>query len=64
MQAHPQTGLIEGLVVHQDSTSTSPGKSAYVQWQNSLFTPEDCALHRFVECPLAHPTSMHRVDNG
>jgi glycosyltransferase involved in cell wall biosynthesis len=60
MQTHPHAGLIGGLVVHQDSTSTSPGRAAYVQWQNSLITPDECALHRFVECPLAHPTFMFR----
>ena len=56
MQANPQVGLAGGLVVHQNGVRPSPGRTAYVNWQNSLIGPQECALHRFVECPLAHPT--------
>ena len=62
LRCKPQVGLVGGLVVHRDGLGSSPGRAAYVQWQNSLVTPRDCAIHRFVECPLAHPTFMFRRD--
>ncbi|MFO7803986.1 MAG: glycosyltransferase, partial [Desulfovermiculus sp.] len=58
--AHPQLGLVGGQVVLSRDSESNPGRAAYVQWLNNLISPEDCALHRFVECPLAHPTFMFR----
>lgn len=58
LEAHPQVGLVGGQVIHQDGPEPSPGRAAYVQWHNRLITPEQCTVHRFVECPLAHPTFM------
>ena len=60
LQISPHIGLTGGLVHHQDGPEASPGRAAYVQWHNSLTFAQDCALHRFVECPLAHPTFMFR----
>ncbi|MBS3779761.1 MAG: glycosyltransferase [Desulfovermiculus sp.] len=62
LENHPHVGLVGGLVVHRDGPGSSPGRAAYVQWINSLITPRGCAIHRFVECPLAHPTFMFRRD--
>lgn len=58
LQTHPRVGLAGGLVIHLDGQEPSPGRAAYVQWHNSLITPEQCAVHRFVECPIAHPSFM------
>ena len=60
LQISPHIGLVGGHVVHEDGPAASPGRTAYVQWHNSLTSVQDCALHRFVECPLAHPTFMFR----
>ena len=36
------------------------GYALHVDWLNSLVTPEQIALNRFVESPLAHPSVMFR----
>ncbi len=36
------------------------GARRYEAWLNGLDTPEELAVARFVECPLAHPTWMMR----
>jgi len=38
----------------------SEGFSIFVNWQNSITTPEEHSLYRFIESPIAHPTVMFR----
>lgn len=38
------------------------GYDYYVQWQNSIISPEEHFLSRFIESPLAHPSVMFRKE--
>lgn len=38
----------------------STGYSLFVDWQNSIITPDEHAISRFIESPLAHPSVMFR----
>jgi glycosyltransferase involved in cell wall biosynthesis len=40
--------------------AVGPGLRRYVDWQNSLVTPEDHAREIFIESPLCHPSVMLR----
>jgi hypothetical protein len=39
---------------------THAGYALHVDWTNSLTTPEEIGLNRFVESPFAHPSVMFR----
>ncbi len=54
---NPELGVISGLVKHG---GTPGGFANYVQWLNTLVRPEDIAIHRFIESPVAHPSVMFR----
>ncbi|RCK78200.1 MAG: Glycosyl transferase, group 2 family protein [Candidatus Ozemobacter sibiricus] len=41
-------------------TPPGVGFARYVDWMNSLLTPDDIERERFVESPLAHPSVMFR----
>lgn len=45
-----------------DDGELGGGMHHYVQWQNSLLTPEDHRRELFVESPLCHPSLMIRRD--
>jgi len=38
------------------------GMRSYIEWQNSLLTPEEIARDRFIESPVLHPTVTLRTD--
>ena len=57
---HPQLGVVSCRVRHGGDPTVQAGYAAHVAWINSLLTPEDIALRRFVESPLAHPSVMFR----
>lgn len=38
------------------------GMRAYLEWQNSLVTPEEIARDRFIESPVLHPSVTVRTD--
>jgi glycosyltransferase involved in cell wall biosynthesis len=54
---NPDLGVVSCLVRHGGD---APGYAAHVGWLNSLLTPEQIALRRFVEAPVAHPSVMFR----
>ncbi len=56
----PEIGLASCLVEFGGDRDANAGYALHVDWINSLVTPEDIALNRFVESPLAHPTVMFR----
>jgi glycosyltransferase involved in cell wall biosynthesis len=57
---HPEIGVVSCLVEHKKTGGRQQGYEEYVTWTNSLVTPEDHFLNRFIESPLAHPTVMFR----
>jgi len=59
-ERHPQLGVVSSLVRHGGDQTVQAGYAAHVAWINSLLTPGDIALRRFVESPVAHPSVMFR----
>lgn len=53
-------GLVSGRVEFGGDATASAGYALHVAWINALTTPEEIALNRFVESPLAHPSVMFR----
>lgn len=61
LENHPDIDLVSCLVKHQSDVLQTQGYARYVDWINTLLTPHDIALNRFVESPLAHPSVMFRT---
>jgi glycosyltransferase involved in cell wall biosynthesis len=53
-------GLVGCLVEFGGDRAASEGYALHVDWLNALTTPDEIALNRFVESPLAHPSVMFR----
>ena len=53
-------GLVGSLVDFGGDRVTNAGYALHVDWMNSVVTPSDIRLNRFVESPLAHPSVMFR----
>lgn len=60
LDAHPAIGVVSSQTTYRSDIKGSHGYSLFVDWQNSILTPEDHFLKRFIEAPLAHPTVMFR----
>jgi glycosyltransferase involved in cell wall biosynthesis len=56
---HLELDVISCLVEYGGDAA---GYAAHVDWINSLRTPEEIALRRFIESPVAHPSVMFRRD--
>lgn len=57
---HPEIDVVASQTQFHSTIEKSHGYELYVQWQNSIITPEEHFLSRFVESPLAHPSVMFR----
>lgn len=55
-----EIGVAGCLVEFVGNRATNGGYALHVDWSNALVTPEQIALNRFVESPLAHPSVMFR----
>ena len=60
LQAHPELGVVGSRVEFGGDRAKSEGYALHVDWVNSLLTPEEIHLNRFVESPFAHPSVMFR----
>lgn len=60
LDVDPTLGLVSGLVRFGGDRRTRRGYAVYVDWLNTLKTPEDISVNRFVESPLANPSVMFR----
>ena len=60
LDAHPETGLVAGLVDHYGDQQKNAGYYHYINWINKQITYDDILLHHFIESPLAHPSVMFR----
>lgn len=56
LQTSPQLCAVGCHVRIFPTATLTLGRQSYVQWLNSLCSPEAIFRDRFVECPLAHPT--------
>ena len=53
-------GVVGCLVEFGGDRAAGVGYALHVEWVNSLVTPDEIALNRFVEAPLANPSVMFR----
>ncbi len=60
LQSHPETGLVSCCVAFGGNKQKQRGYAEYVEWTNSILTPQQISMNRFVESPLAHPSVMFR----
>jgi glycosyltransferase involved in cell wall biosynthesis len=60
LESDPTLGLVGCRVAFGGDPRTSGGYARHVDWLNSLVTPEQIALERFVESPFAHPSVLFR----
>lgn len=60
LDANPDLDLASGLVRFGGDRRACAGYAHYVDWINTLTTPEKIGLNRFVESPLAHPSVLFR----
>ncbi len=56
----PQIGLVGCCVDFGGDRSACAGYADYVDWTNTLLTPEQISLECFRESPFAHPSVMFR----
>lgn len=57
---NPGTGVVSCLVQHGGHPEMQKGYSVYIDWINTLITPDQIALNRFVEAPVANPSVLFR----
>lgn len=60
LKDNPDIGVAGCLVEFGGDRRASAGYALHVDWVNSLVTPEQIMLSRFVEAPFAHPSTMFR----
>ncbi|MBP7167865.1 MAG: glycosyltransferase [Bacteroidia bacterium] len=60
LQNNPTIGVVSCQTSGTPSSQQSTGIDNYIQWQNSLITPETHYTNRFIESPIAHPTVVFR----
>ena len=60
LDAFPEIGIVGCKVRFGGDREKQAGYLAHVDWINGLVEPEDIALNRFIESPLAHPSVMFR----
>ncbi len=59
--SNPELGLVSCRVRYGGDATACAGYARHVEWINTLTTPQDIALARFQESPLAHPSVMFRA---
>ncbi len=57
---HPDLGVVSCLVQFGGDREQAAGYARYVDWINSVVTPEQIWRSRFIESPLAHPSVLFR----
>ncbi len=60
LDTHPEIGVLGTRTVFASSVQESQGMQAFVEWQNSILSPHEHYVKRFVDAPLAHPTVLFR----
>jgi glycosyltransferase involved in cell wall biosynthesis len=60
LDAHPEVGVLGTRTAFATTVEKSSGMRWYVDWQNTILSPHDHYVKRFVDAPLAHPTVMFR----
>ncbi len=60
LHTHPAVGVVGSCTQFRTSMEQSSGMAWFVNWQNSIRSPHDHYVKRFVDAPLAHPTVLFR----
>jgi len=60
LDAHPTIGVLGTRTAFATTVQQSEGMRTFVEWQNSILTPHEHYVKRFVDAPLAHPSVMFR----
>lgn len=60
LAADPDMGVCAACATFGGNPETAFGFAHFVDWQNSLLTPEDIRDGRFRDAPVCHPTVMFR----
>jgi glycosyltransferase involved in cell wall biosynthesis len=61
LDTRPKVGVVSCLVRHYPRSGVGEGFRIYEDWLNSLVTHRQMFVERFVESPLAHPSTMVRT---
>ena len=59
-ETDPGIGVAGCLVEYGGDRAAHAGYALHIDWLNTLLTPAQIALNRFVESPVAHPSVMFR----
>lgn len=62
LQAHPAIGVVSCLVHYGGDRVKQEGYARHVDWINSLLTPEQISINRFVDSPVCNPTVLFRAE--
>lgn len=62
LNAHPELAVVGSWVRPFPEEDVREGFRLYVDWLNSLVTPDSMAREIFVESPLAHPSVVMRAE--
>jgi len=62
LDEHPEIGLVASRVEYLGDRERNRGLAAFVEWNNSILTPAELSLHRFVESPVVQPSVMFRSE--
>ena len=57
---HPNIGVVSCLVKHVSHRENTRGLETFVKWVNTIQTPEQIELNRFIETPIINPSVMFR----
>lgn len=60
LEMYPEVGALGTRTAFATTVERSSGMRCFVDWQNTILTPHDHYVKRFVDAPLAHPTVLFR----
>lgn len=60
LENNPRISVASCLVGHVGHHEETKGLESYTKWTNSLVSPEEIALNRFIESPVINPTLLFR----
>lgn len=60
LDRNPDFGAVAGKVRHLGDAARTGGFRRFVDWSNSLETPDEISLRRFIEAPVVNPSAMWR----
>lgn len=60
LDRNPDIGMVSCRCQLFPAGDANEGYRLFVEWQNSLLTPEAHRVNRFIESPVAHPSVMFR----